>query len=285
MDKRKLDCIAPAKDDITRIYATPNPPHTHKKWELVFFLDGLSSNSINEKKYDASRGDLFLIGPSHVHEISFIKTPHLHQDVYYENSDIEKAVTNMPENLSSQILSGERIVKLKLGFNEYETLHLFLESLISAKSNELGQEKNISYQKFLSLSLLDTVLGLYTIKYYERHSSTPKWLLEFVSNLQRPEVFSKRVSEIVSLTNYSHSQVGAMFKAYKGVSLVDYLIDIRMDYAKQLLKVTNKSVLTISEDCGYNSLSTFIKLFREKNDCSPLQYRKRAQEENENPSH
>lgn len=281
MDKKNLDCITPDKNDITKIYATPNPPHTHKKWELVFFLDGLSTNSINEKQYDASKGDLFLIGPSHVHEISFITTPHLHQDVYYENIDIENAVKNMPSPLADQILSGERIVKLKLGFNEYETLHQYLDSLINAKSNNPPLEENSTYEKFLSLSLLNSVLGLYTIKYFERHTSTPKWLLEFMSNLQRPEVFSKRVSEIISLTNYSHSQVGTMFKAYKGISLVDYLIEIRMDYAKQLLKVTNKSVLTISEDCGYNSLSTFIKLFREKNACSPLQYRKRCQEEND----
>ncbi len=284
MDKRNIDCIIPAKDDISRIYATPNPPHTHKKWELVFFLEGISTNSINERQYEASHGNLFLIGPSHVHQISFIKPPHLHQDVYYENEDIEKYVSKMPKNIASQILSGERVVKLKLGFSEFETVNLFLKNLLNPKHDFSNEENDLSCQKFLSLSLLDTILGLYWIKYCERHTSTPKWLLEFASNLQRPEVFSKRVSEIVSMTNYSHSQVGSMFKAYKGISLVDYLIEIRMDYAKQLLQVTNKSVLSISEDCGYNSLSTFIKLFREKNNCSPLQYRKRLQKENENPS-
>ncbi len=278
MEKDGIICLNAAKNEISRLYTTPNPPHTHVKWELVFFLDGLARNSINGKAYEASKGDVFLIGPSHVHEIVFLKTPHLHQDVYFENGEIEAAIGKMPSPLAEQIRSGERVVKLKLGFNEFETFHTYLVGLINAKSLEPGEVENLDYEKFLASSLLDSVLGLYTLKYFERHTAAPKWLLEFLVNLQRPEVFSKRVGDIISLTNYSHSQVGALFKAYKGVSLVEYLIEVRMNYAKELLRVTNKSILTISEDCGYNSLSTFIKKFREINGCSPLQYRKKVQE-------
>lgn len=280
MDKNNLVRLSAEKDEISKLYTTPNPPHGHVKWELVFFLDGVSINLVNEKEYEVSKGDVFLIGPNHVHGITFLKTPHLHQDVYFENEEIENALKKMPSPLASQILSGERILKLKLGFNDFETFNTYLAGLINAKSLEPGEIENLDYERFLDSSLLDAILGLYTLRYFERHTTTPKWLLEFLANLQRPEVFSRRVSEIVSLTNYSHSQVGTMFKTYKGVSLVEYLIEIRMNYAKELLKVTNKSVLTISEDCGYNSLSTFIKLFREINGCSPLQYRKKCQEEN-----
>ena len=281
MSKGYLGFLHPEKGVITKQYVTPCPPHNHNIWELVFFLDGIAKTSVNKKEYDATSGDIFLVGPPHLHEISIVKTPHLHQDIYFQEEDFLSVLSNLPKNFQDEILGGTRLVHLKLSGESYLAAKSLCEHLLnfSVFDTSLGRTSTQEFEKCLSLSILNYVIGLYVIAYSSRHSQTPKWLLDFVNELQKPEVFSKRVSDIIALTNYSHSQVGTIFKNYKGVSLVDYLIGIRMNYARELLEATSKSVLTISEDCGYSSLSSFIKLFCEKTGYSPLQYRKKRQQE------
>lgn len=278
MNKTFLGTIKPINGLVTKQYVTPCPYHNHDLWELVFFLEGESINTVNNSQYNATRGDVFLLGPACLHQIEITKAPHLHQDVYFSQEEIEQAFYNLPEILREKIISGNRILHLKLNGDNYTVARNYLVNLLKFTILDTTSNKDVEVhesQKFLASSLLNFVAGLYLINYSTRNSQTPKWLTDFINELQKPEVFSKRVNEIIAQTNYSHSQVGTVFKQYKGMTLVDYLIDIRINYAKELLERTNESILNISEDCGYSSLSSFIKTFREKVGCSPLQFRKK----------
>ena len=48
--------------------------------------------------------------------------------------------------------------------------------------------------------------------------------------------------------------------------------------ALELLTATNLRVLDIAMDCGFNSMSYFIEVFRTEHDATPLQYRKKLEE-------
>lgn len=275
MKHSKPMLIRPDSDRITQQYATPNPPHNHVLWELTIYQDGISKNIVNGIPADATSGDIFLMGPAHLHEIVFIKTPHLHQDIYFTEEDIRFALKNWPSELSKEVLSGERFIHLKADINTYDSVQKYCKTLLKFTVSD-SMEKRPSVVKALSISLLEYILGLYLIENYGERQGEPKWLIELLVQLQRPEVFSKRVNDIVGMTNYSHSQVSTIFKNYLGVSLVDYLIKIRMSYAEELLAKTNASVLMIAEECGYASLSSFIKLFHAFTGYTPLQYRKKG---------
>jgi AraC-like DNA-binding protein len=54
----------------------------------------------------------------------------------------------------------------------------------------------------------------------------------------------------------------------------EYILDWRISQAKLLLVSTNKSILQISEDCGFSSQSYFNNAFRKAVELSPLQYKK-----------
>lgn len=64
------------------------------------------------------------------------------------------------------------------------------------------------------------------------------------------------------------------FKKYMGTTLNEYVITLRLSYAKELLRYSHKSIEEISYSCGINQTSHFISLFKSREGMTPLQYRK-----------
>lgn len=55
---------------------------------------------------------------------------------------------------------------------------------------------------------------------------------------------------------------------------IQYIIDLRMKYAAQMLSLNTSSVKDIASDCGFNSVSYFIRTFKKHFGVSPREYRK-----------
>lgn len=52
-----------------------------------------------------------------------------------------------------------------------------------------------------------------------------------------------------------------------------FILDMRLDMAKQLISQTNESVTNISEQCGFSNVYHFCRIFKEKTGYTPLNYR------------
>lgn len=83
-----------------------------------------------------------------------------------------------------------------------------------------------------------------------------------------------RAEEISNTTPYSYSRLARIFKKIMGISIVDYQRKIKMNFAAELLKTTDNSVLEIVYELGYNSVSYFNHTFRDYFGVSPSAYRR-----------
>ena len=64
------------------------------------------------------------------------------------------------------------------------------------------------------------------------------------------------------------------FQRTIGISPVQYIIDLRVRKARQLLLETSMPLLDICTECGFQDQSYFIKTFRERTGLSPAKYRR-----------
>lgn len=89
------------------------------------------------------------------------------------------------------------------------------------------------------------------------------------------EHYSERLTleEIASTAGYSKYYINRLFKEYKGTTVIDYLIRIRIREAKKLLKSGNYSVKQISLMVGYLEPNYFTLTFKKLEGMSPLKYR------------
>lgn len=72
----------------------------------------------------------------------------------------------------------------------------------------------------------------------------------------------------------SEGHISHLFRKETGFSLTEYITNMRIEKAKELLLRTNDSITEICEQIGYNYQAYFTKVFREKTGLSPYQYRK-----------
>jgi len=66
-------------------------------------------------------------------------------------------------------------------------------------------------------------------------------------------------------------QAGLQYK--KGMTLHKYLLQIRLQKAKELLINTNNPIKAIADAAGFVNESHFCKVFKKLNAISPVQYR------------
>lgn len=80
-------------------------------------------------------------------------------------------------------------------------------------------------------------------------------------------------ASIAAKYNMSASRMAHIFKEIAGVSVMRYLLLVRVDAAKRYLEQTHIPIQEIADMCGFNDLSNFGRTFRKETGYSPRQYR------------
>ena len=69
-----------------------------------------------------------------------------------------------------------------------------------------------------------------------------------------------------------------LLKVQTGMTYIEYLQMLRLERAELLLTETNNTIEQIAEEVGYHNKGYFYRIFIERNNCTPAQYRKKRQE-------
>lgn len=84
------------------------------------------------------------------------------------------------------------------------------------------------------------------------------------------------LSEISKATHYSSYHLLRLFKRHTGTTPFEYLLNLKIEKAKDLLKKTDCTMQQICNLCAFGSLSYFSRVFREKTGVSPTEYKKQV---------
>ena len=73
---------------------------------------------------------------------------------------------------------------------------------------------------------------------------------------------------------FNASYISRVFKQKTGKNYSDYLLGIRLEHAKELLRDSHHSIAYISDVTGFGNSKYFSKIFKEKVGMQPVQYRR-----------
>ena len=85
---------------------------------------------------------------------------------------------------------------------------------------------------------------------------------------------STAIQQVVAQAGIPERTLKRRFRAATGVTLIDYLQNLRVEAAKRLLESSQLPVEEISVDAGYEDASFFRRLFKRRTGLTPSQYRR-----------
>lgn len=83
-----------------------------------------------------------------------------------------------------------------------------------------------------------------------------------------------KLDEVAAAVHLSPTYFSSLFKQVTGSNFIDYLIQVRIDEAKMLLRTTNNSIPSIAALCGYSDDKYFSQQFKKIVGLRPTAYRK-----------
>ena len=92
------------------------------------------------------------------------------------------------------------------------------------------------------------------------------------NNISNPELSNLLISQNI---NISEVYLRKLFAAKYNISPKQYILDVRMQKAKRLLTESEYSISAIAEECGFSSVYSFSRAFKEKIALSPTEYAKK----------
>ncbi|MBU4440327.1 MAG: PocR ligand-binding domain-containing protein [Acetobacterium sp.] len=98
-----------------------------------------------------------------------------------------------------------------------------------------------------------------------------KIMIDFVENNYQKNL---TVEEISDSTCLSPGYAGRIFKDQLGLSIMDYVLKVRIDKSKKLLLNPHYQIQAIAENVGYLDAGYFTKVFRKFEGITPTQFRK-----------
>jgi two-component system response regulator YesN len=148
----------------------------------------------------------------------------------------------------------------------------------------LSQKNKLSTLKVLlkMQSTLQSMVGL-TLTYIktvllenqqERNTRDDKPIVDAKKYINENFFLPLTLEEVSDSIGISSTYLSSLFKKKTGIGFIDYLTQVRMDEAKELLSDPKRSVTDTASEVGYKDPKHFTKQFKKKVGLSPAEYRK-----------
>ncbi|ECG8548716.1 transcriptional regulator ChbR [Salmonella enterica] len=241
--------------------------HQHDYYEFTLVLTGRYYQEINGKRVLLERGDFV-----------FVPVGSNHQS-FYEFG----ATRILNVGISKRFFEQHYLPLLPFCFVASQvyrvnsTFLTYIETVI-ASLNFRGN----GLDEFIEVVTFYIINRLRHYREEQVYDDIPQWLKATVEIMHDKSQFGENALEnMVRLSAKSQEYLTRATRRYYSKTPMQIINEIRINFAKKQLEMTNYSVTDIAYEAGYSSPSLFIKTFKKMTSFTPNSYRKRLTEINE----
>ncbi|MCI9493881.1 MAG: AraC family transcriptional regulator [Lachnospiraceae bacterium] len=250
--------------------------HWHEEAEFTLILSGTGTYHIELTEYGIGPEDLIFIPPLALHSASAPEGLSLLSETYvFHMNYLGGNSTDICSTKYLQPLAHHEMVLpsvIKPGHPSY----LSLRKIFGQISN-LYQGENPGYELALKALLLQMIFLLLQFKETApafdganaAHSEKLKTVLDY---LELHYMDAITVSGLAGLCYFSEYHFMRFFKKHMNMTCMEYLINLRLEKAVELLEDENASILEVSLSVGFHNLSYFHRAFKKKYHMTPGEF-------------
>lgn len=262
--------------------------HTHDYIEVVYVISGSAIHEIDGKRYQAQRGDLFIVN---------MHTPH----VFYldENSEEPFSCYDLmftPEFFDESLTGYKALESLNRSYVFYSLFseHREIAPFYSVTGRDITmfgelfnkiylehrtQEKG--YTEIIRAYLLQLIITIFRIDSKENDASTKNknnrvvsYIIDYINaNYGTHISVNKLAKEVFLHPDY----LGRVFRDATGMTISTMIQKVRIEKACYFLSTTDWNIADIAHKCGFDDAKFFYTVFKKRMGTLPGEYRKNIQ--------
>lgn len=247
--------------------------HYHNYYEIFLIVRNEVSHKTNGEEQLLTVGDLLFIRDFDIHEY----LPHKNSSFDFINLSFEaKTLTGLKEYLGDSF-DFDRLLTMQ---------NPPIVSLSQRETNRLSQklsDLNMGTVTEKKIKLKRLLLEVFTGYFREEKQSdvkVPLWLETVCEKMRKQENFMQGTERMFEISGKSREHMARSMKKYYGVTPSDYVTELRLSYAANMLRFSNLSVTDICFECGFTNISWFYAQFKRRFNLSPSRYREKYQYKN-----
>ncbi|MGO2891921.1 MAG: AraC family transcriptional regulator [Enterococcus devriesei] len=260
--------------------------HWHETIELNVMLEGEIDYRLNDQRFALTAGDCMVVYSNTLHgAVLSEKNPEARMLTMVFSADLlTGGVAGAVQQKYFQSLSDTGFLGTKLVKDTTiaEKLRPLLLALAKEEREKIGYELRIVAQ----LSLIWDQLFHYLL---EQDQTLTKRAIKYEEEIKAIMVYIQKnymnrltIQRLCEATGISRSECFRIFARFTQKKPMEYINDYRMSLAVAMMLNTQQTVDRIALDCGFQSPSYFGKLFKERYNQTPKQFRtKQKRFENE----
>ncbi len=241
--------------------------HSHSHYEIYFLLKGNRTFFLSNALYRLTAPALIIIPPHVLHKT--------------EGTAFERYNVNVTENylddFQTHVLNEKALSVIKLNSEQSAILENIFNQMSQVNRRQKYADSILkalfSYLIFEFNNLSFEVLSSNVSK----EKSVPPQMLKVIEYFNENYAENLNLASISEMFYISKGSLIYNFNKYMKCSPIEYLLRIKLLKAKELLEKTQKSIGEIAELCGFSSANYFGLVFKQKENMSPLAYRKHQQ--------
>ncbi len=169
------------------------------------------------------------------------------------------------------------------GYVYYELCQDFLRILVEHSSSEKGNEDwQEWYENLYNLTDLNTLLKTlncqienYIKEYREARAKKDSMpIRETVQYMRKHYAEKLQLDDFAAKYYFNTTYFSELFKKETGKNFTDYLTEVRMEAAKEILRDTRMPIHALAEKVGYRDSKYFSQLFTKLVGIKPVEYRR-----------
>ncbi|MCD8510753.1 MAG: AraC family transcriptional regulator [Bacillus sp. (in: Bacteria)] len=238
--------------------------HFHEEYQILYALDGEGEITVDGIPHPFTKDNAVFLVPNSPHSI-------------HASSKLTVLVLDFSEKRLKLYENDDLLTELRTSSKHYD-LDPFNASEVRQQLRKLLFEQNNSKEEFKQVASSIFILKIFlTLARVEKRSvfsdaneMRSARIQQYINNHYFENI---RAETLASKFGISTRYMNDIFKEYYQETPMQYLQHVRMNKAKALLLETDKEIITICFEVGYETVSTFYRSFKNTVGTSPHKYR------------
>ena len=255
--------------------AVIEPPYIHKRrmpLEYIIYLvrQGEMYLSEDNVRYHLTPGDFLILDPDKIH----VGERATHCEYYYIHfQDASMKKNKMTNEQTTEIILRKRMQSMQS--NSCTLSDQKINEGIASQRNRMEGYHNLCSCQILEMMVLVSRQFLTSIA-QENGIMIGNYrkvcdILDYLNNCYQEPIYGVSIEEQFC-GNFDY--MNRIFRKTTGKTIFQYLTEVRISHAKELLGTTSLKVAQISEKVGFSDESYFSKVFKRCTGMTPMNYMK-----------